>query len=376
MTILARTGLVVLGSGLILGSSLSADQGADDPYTSRHTALTRAIERVSPAVAGINVIKLQKGPSGYSRLFSDPFWANMFPETYRRVESLGSGLVISSDGYVVTNAHVVENAAEIIVTLPGGMQYDVADVFTDALTDIALLKIEAQNLPIVRLGDSDDLIIGEWAIALGNPLGLFDVSKQPTATVGIISGLNMDFGHKEPGRVYQDMIQTDAAINPGNSGGPLVNANGEVIGLNSFIFTENDYSAGSIGIGFAIPVDAARRFLDEVRAHGRVREPWSGIVGLKDLTRRWGQYLDLSIAEGALVTGVVVDSPAYESGLARGDVIVSINGENVRGEKEAWGILRGLRVGDMGTLVVVRSDGRHTVAFRLQELQRQQKRWY
>ncbi|MCK4578495.1 MAG: trypsin-like peptidase domain-containing protein, partial [Candidatus Marinimicrobia bacterium] len=193
---------------------------------SRETAVTRAISQVAPAVAGINVVQLQKGSSPYSLLFDESIWSSMFPETYRRVESLGSGLVISSDGYIVTNAHVVENAAEVIVTLPGGKQYDVTDIFTDALTDIALLKIEASDLPEVKLGDSDDLMIGEWSIALGNPLGLFDVSMQPTATLGIVSGLHMNFGRKAPGRVYQDMIQTDASINPGNSGGPLVDTKG------------------------------------------------------------------------------------------------------------------------------------------------------
>lgn len=356
MTILTRMGLAVLGIGLILGSSLSADQGVDDPYTSRHTALTRAIERVSPAVAGINVIKLQKGPSGYSRLFSDPFWANMFPETYRRVESLGSGLVISSDGYVVTNAHVVENAAEIIVTLPGGMQYDVADVFTDALTDIALLKIEAQNLPIVRLGDSDDLIIGEWAIALGNPLGLFDVSKQPTATVGIISGLHMDFGHKEPGRVYQDMIQTDAAINPGNSGGPLVNANGEVIGLNSFIFTENDYSAGSIGIGFAIPVNRIKSVVEELRTKGRVDRSFTTGLRVQPVDRNIGRYLGLKRLRGVIVTVVDSGSAGERAGVLLDDVILEVNGRPVNNVQDFFNAVEEdlLRAGDAITLVVWR----------------------
>lgn len=334
---------------------------AQDPYgiaRSRETALTRAIQQVSPAVAGINVVKLQKGPSAYSLLFDDPFWSNMFPETYRRVESLGSGLVLSSDGYVVTNAHVVENAAEIIVTLPGGHQYEVKDLFADPLTDIALLKIEARGLPVVRLGDSNDLIIGEWAIALGNPLGLFDVSKQPTATVGIISGLHMDFGHKEPGRVYQDMIQTDASINPGNSGGPLVNAEGEVIGINSFIFTENQYSAGSIGIGFAIPINRVREVVEELKTKGRVDRSFdTGIVG-RPVDRAIRDYLRLSVNYGLFVTLVVKGSSAEKAGIKPGDVLLEVNGKPVSSKRDFIQAVEEdlLKTGDVITMKVWRDE--------------------
>ncbi len=324
---------------------------AQDPYgiaRSRETALTRAIQQVSPAVAGINVVKLQKGPSAYSLLFDDPFWSNMFPETYRRVESLGSGLVLSSDGYVVTNAHVVENAAEIIVTLPGGHQYEVTDLYTDALTDIALLKIDAQGLPVVKLGDSNELIIGEWAIALGNPLGLFDVSKQPTATVGIISALHMDFGHREPGRVYQDMIQTDASINPGNSGGPLVNAEGEVVGINSFIFTENQYSAGSIGIGFAIPINRVREVVEELKTKGRVDRSFTTGLGGRPLDRYYRNYLKIPYTQGFLITLVDAGSPGEKTGLKPGDVILEVNGRSVSSKRDIVSVIEEdlLKAGD------------------------------
>ncbi len=309
-------------------------QVRDEIALGRQTALTRAIQQVSPAVAGINIVKLQKGPRTYSLLFDDPFWSNMFPETYRRVESLGSGLVLSSDGYVVTNAHVVENAAEIIVTLPGGHQYEVTDLYTDALTDIALLKINARDLPVVKLGDSNDLIIGEWAIALGNPLGLFDVSKQPTATIGIISGLHMDFGHREPGRVYQDMIQTDAAINPGNSGGPLVNAEGEVIGINSFIFTENQYSAGSIGIGFAIPINRVKEVVEELKTKGRVDRSFVTGISYHPVTREERNYLRLPVNYGLTITLVVQESAADRAGIRPGDVLLEVNGKPVSSKRD------------------------------------------
>jgi len=195
-------------------------------------------------------------------------------------------------------------------------------------------------------------------------------------TAGVVSAVDRDFQESKGNYHYRNMIQTDAAINPGNSGGPLVNALGEVIGINSFIYTGSNYSTGSIGIGFAIPVDAARRFLDEVRTHGRVRKPWTGIVDMTTFTPRLGRYLNLSISEGAIVTHVAVDSPASDSGLKRGDAIVAINGEKVRSEEEAWGILRSLRVGDTGSLAVVNTDGRHIVTFRLLEMQQQRQGWY
>ncbi|MBQ42856.1 MAG: trypsin [Gemmatimonadetes bacterium] len=244
-------------------------------------------------------------------------------------------------------------------------------VDTDNFLDLAVLRVEASDLPVAPLGRSSDIFVGEWTIAIGNP---FDLG--PTVTAGVVSAVDRDFQESKGDYHYRNMIQTDAAINPGNSGGPLVNALGEVIGINSFIYTGSNYSTGSIGIGFAIPVDAARRFLEEVRTHGRVRKPWTGIVDMTNFTPRLGRYLDLPISEGAIVTHVAVDSPAADSGLKRGDAIVAINGEKVRSEEEAWGILRSLRVGDTGSLAVVNTDGRHIVTFRLQELQQQRQGWY
>ncbi|MFB0517340.1 MAG: S1C family serine protease [Candidatus Neomarinimicrobiota bacterium] len=335
---------------------------AQDPYNiagSRETALTRSIQRVSPAVAGINVVKLQKGPRESGSLFDDPFWSYMFPEFYRRVESLGSGLVISSDGYVVTNAHVAEDAAEIIVTLPGGQQYDVKDIFTDKLTDIALLKIDARNLPAARLGNSNELMIGEWVVALGNPLGLFDVGKQPTATAGIISGLHMDFGHKEPGRVYQDMIQTDASINPGNSGGPLVNADGEVIGINSFIFTESQYSGGSIGIGFAIPINQVKEVVEELKTKGRVDRSFTTGLIVRPVDRIIQSYLKLPFRRGAVISHVDPGSAGEKAGLQVGDVVLEANGKRVNRGEDIFRVIEEdlMKAGDVLTLKIWR-EGR------------------
>ncbi len=344
-------------------------QGQDrlDLGRSRETALTRSIEQVAPAVAGINVVKLQRGPRGYSMLFDDPIWSSILPEVYRQVESLGSGLVISSDGYVVTNAHVVDNAAEVIVTLSGGRQYEVEGIFSDQLSDIALLKINARDLPGVRLGDSNDLMIGEWAIALGNPLGLFDVNKQPTATVGIISGLHMDFGHKAPGRVYQDMIQTDASINSGNSGGPLVNAMGEVIGINSFIFTGDDYSSGSIGIGFAIPINRVKEIVADLKTKGRVnRDIRTGLRG-QPVDRYFQEYLGLSKRRGFLITAIDEASAGEQAGLKIGDVILEVNGRAVNSKRDFINIINEdlVKVGDVLELTIWRGGAEVKIPLKL-----------
>lgn len=349
---------ILLAGMLAFGPLFLAAQDPYDLTKDRETVLTRAIQEVSPSVAGIDVVKLQRGPSPYSSIFDNPFWSYMVPETYRRVESLGAGLVLSSDGYVVTNAHVVENAAEVIVTLLGGQQYQVENIFTDKLTDVALLKIDARGLPTARLGDSNELMIGEWVVALGNPLGLFDVSKQPTATAGIISGLHMDFGHKEPGRVYQDMIQTDASINPGNSGGPLVNATGEVIGINSFIFTESQYSTGSIGIGFAIPINRVREVVEELKTKGRVDRSFITGIGGRPLDRYYRSYRNIPHANGFLITIVDVGSPGDQAGLRLGDVILEANDRRVSSGQDIRNVIDEdlLRAGDVLNLKVWR-DG-------------------
>ena len=351
--------LTFLLAGLLALAAWAGD-GSDQNVISgnRETVLTRAIQTVSPAVAGINVIKVQKSRGGYGLLFDDPLWGNLFPETYRRVESLGSGLVLSSDGYVVTNAHVVEDAAEIIVTLPGGHQYGVEDIFTDPLTDLALLKIDASGLPTGRLGQSGDLMIGEWVVALGNPLGLFDVNKQPTATIGIISGLHMDFGHKEPGRVYQDMIQTDAAINPGNSGGPLVNADGEVVGITSFIFTGSQYASGSIGLGFAIPIDRVKEIVEELKTKGRVDRSFVTGLEVMNLNRHIQRYLGLSFSRGVLITRIDRGSAGEGAGLKVGDVILEASGKRVNNDRDIIKIIEEnlLKAGDALELKIWR-DG-------------------
>ena len=267
----------------------------------RRNAITRAVAAASPAVVGINVVELrqyrQVSPWG-----DDPFFRQFFGDrTYtQQVQGLGSGFIISPDGYILTNDHVAGNAKEITVTMTSGKQYKAKLVGTDLISDIALLKIDGKDLPYMRLGNSDDVIIGEWVIALGNPFGLFDINDKPTVTVGVVSNTGMKIESGE-GRVYRDMIQTDAAINSGNSGGPLLNATGEVIGVNSVIYTPNQ---GNIGLGFAIPINRVKTIVAELRKSGKIeRNFWTGLQ-IQAVDRRIARYFGLDKVQGVIVSEV------------------------------------------------------------------------
>jgi serine protease Do len=258
----------------------------------------------------------------------------------------------------VSNAHVVEDAHEILVTLPGGIRLNAELVGSDKLTDIALLKVDESNLPFTELGNSDDLIVGEWAIALGNPLGLFDVGYEPTATLGIISGLDMDFGLKESGRVYQDMIQTDASINPGNSGGPLVNSLGQIIGINTFILTGGGYSTGSIGIGFSIPINRVKEIIEELKKHGKVERDFSTGVHVQAIDSYLKQYLRLPSTDGVIITDIEKLSAGDKAGLLIGDIILEVEDQNIKSHTDILRVIdEGFKkVGDFVTLTIWR-DG-------------------
>lgn len=254
---------------------------------------------------------------------------------------MGSGFIIDKEGHILTNEHMVEDATQIVVNLPDGRQFPGKIQGSDPITDLAVLKIEAKDLPVAPLGDSDDMIIGEWAIAIGNPFGFLISDSKPTVTVGVISAVNRDF---EPrgGHVYQGMIQTDAAINPGNSGGPLVNAVGEVIGINTFIFTE---SGGSLGIGFAIPINTAKKVIRELLRYGRVRQIWTGLR-VQRVDRLIAQSLGLPQAEGVIISHIDQRSPGEKAGLKVGDVITEVDGHLVRDEKEIREVFYTAQVGD------------------------------
>ncbi|MFZ5434352.1 MAG: S1C family serine protease [Calditrichota bacterium] len=323
---------------------------------SRTNAITRAIARTSDAVVGINVVQVREVRNPF--LPRDPlswmlFDERLWPRTIQqRVENLGSGFIISSDGYIVTNEHVVRDATQVVVTTTAQQKYNAKIVGTDPLLDMALLKIDATNLPSIPLGNSDECIVGEWVIAIGNPYGLFDVNDQPSVSVGVISAVGRDFKSEIDGRVYSQMIQTDAAINRGNSGGPLVNAEGVAIGMNTLIFSE---SGGSVGIGFAIPSNRISATIDDLLKGGVNRNYWLGIRAA-DLSWTRARLNGMDKPQGAEVTSVEPGSPAAKAGIRMEDVIVQIADRPVESARSAKDILRStdLRVGDTLKIKLIR----------------------
>jgi serine protease Do len=312
---------------------------------SRRNAITNAIETVFPSVVGINVRSVAYRQGTIYDLFQG--------NRYRKYEtsSVGSGFVISEDGFIVTNQHVIANATEITVAFPNGKKYKAEKIGADEQADIALIKIieSTEKFHAVPLGDSDDLMLGEWSIAIGNPFGLNDINSQPTVTLGIISGLDKDFGHIEGEQtVYYNMIQTDAAINSGNSGGPLVNASGEVIGMNTFIYTGGSGGRGNVGIAFAIPMNDIIKTVQQLQLGDIERDVNTGIARIYENSRELAVQYNLPVDHGVMVWSFEENAPAYNAGMRRGDIIIEINGqpiERFRDLKEAV-FFSGLRVGD------------------------------
>lgn len=331
-----------------------------DIAQSRRTAITRAVEVAAPAVVSINVIEVQqvriRDPFAGDPLFEFFFGRRGDQIRERRVQSVGSGFVISPDGYIVTNDHVAGNATVITVSFPDGTEREGRLVGTDPESDIALIKVETDEpLPYLAFAESEEVYVGEWAIALGNPFGLFEAAE-PTVTVGVVSAVGRDFAPDRTGRVFRDMIQTDAAINRGNSGGPLVNALGEVIGVNTFIFSP---SGGTVGLGFATPAWRVRRIVEELRATGRVARPAPPGLTVRPLNARLAQLLELDTAEGLLVVSVEPGSPAARAGVRPYDVLLAIDGQRVADAASASALLRSFRPGETVRLRILR-EGRTT----------------
>ena len=333
---------------------------ANDIAESRRNAIVRAVEAVEPAVVSVNTFSVEERPVRFRDPFFDFFYT--FAVLRQKVPGIGSGFIVREDGLVLTNAHVVERADAISVTLPDRRQFEVKDiqkqVLRDPESDVALIRLDGvRELPNVRFGDSDDVIIGEWAIAIGNPFGLVIEDPQPTVTVGVISARDRNVQPPESAsyRVYKKMIQTDAAINRGNSGGPLVNGAGEVIGINTVIFTEGE--GGSVGVGFAIPSNKARRVMEELLLYGRPREFWTGISVMR-MTPWIAARLGLDSAEGALINEVEDNSPGERAGLRQGDVIVEVNGKPIRNDEDTLNAFQGGSVGEVFQLTVLRNGRR------------------
>jgi len=321
---------------------------AQSVSASRRTALTIAVERVAPSVVTVQTETVERVPVD----FFESFMGGRSGE--RRNAGIGSGFVVRADGIIVTNAHVIAGAAKVSVAMRDGTTYDATVVGADEANDLAVVRIKAKDLPVAPLGRSADLLVGEWSIAIGNPFGFVLGNNEPSVSVGVVSAVGRNLaGRGEGGGAYIDMIQTDAAINPGNSGGPLVNASGEVIGVNSSIYSP---SGGSVGLGFAIPIDRTKRIVEDLLEHGAVRQPWVGIR----LEQPQAQSARDVAKAGAIVARVVPGSPADRAGVRVGDQVVRAGTRPVRNPFDWEARLLDLRVGETWP-IAVRRGGREVV---------------
>ncbi|MEW5800159.1 MAG: trypsin-like peptidase domain-containing protein [Bacteroidota bacterium] len=343
----------------------------DDISKSRQNAITKAVEMASPAVVGINVIEVREYRDPFANFFgNDPFFRQFFGDrNYRQeVKGLGSGFIISPDGYVLTNDHVAGNAKEITVTLTNGKKYQAEIIGTDDVSDVCLIKItpeKGETFPFVKLGNSDNVLIGEWTIAFGNPFGLFDNIDKPIVTVGVVSAKGMNL-NVDGNRSYRGLIQTDAVINSGNSGGPLLNADGEVIGINTLIYT-GGVSQAYIGYGFAIPINRVKPIVDELQRKGKVeRNFWTGME-IRPVDVQIARYFSLKQAQGVIVSDVKKNSPADRAGVQIADIIVEINGERIVDESRLISVMQDSRAGDVWKMKIYRDKKIVTVEMKLEK---------
>ncbi len=370
------TGIAILLIGVLLGGVsfyiLGELTGAKRGYapvaipnvprqiieTSR--AFSEIAGSVSPAVVNISTTKVMRRDA--HPLFDDPFFDffNPFrefktPKKWKE-QSLGSGVIVSQDGYIITNNHVIEQADEVRVTLLDKRSFKARVIGADSKTDVAVVKIDARDLPTVRWGDSDKLQVGEFVLAIGNPFGL-----SHTVTMGIISAV----GRANVGIAdYEDFIQTDAAINPGNSGGPLVNIKGQLIGINTAIFSR---SGGYQGIGFAVPSNMVRLVMDQLEQKGKVTRGWLGVT-IQELTPELSQKFGLNNGKGALVGDVAKGSPAEKAGIRRGDIILEFNGKKVKDVGNLRNMVAQSKVGSEMSVSVLRGNKEYSFKVFIAEL--------
>ncbi|WP_250657279.1 DegQ family serine endoprotease [Alkalimarinus coralli] len=327
---------------------------------------TELVEDHSPAVVNISTVsrskstlhrglrpdELEQIPEFFRHFFGAPYGPGQQP---RQSQSMGSGFIVSEDGLVLTNNHVIDGADEIIVRLNDRRELPAKLIGADARSDLAVLKIEAEDLPVVKIGKSKDLKVGEWVFAIGSPFG-FDY----TVTAGIVSAI----GRTLPSENYVPFIQTDVAINPGNSGGPLFNLDGEVVGINSQIYTR---SGGFMGVSFAIPVDVAMEVVDQLQQKGYVARGWLGVL-IQEVSKDLAESFDLRKPHGALVAQVVPNSPAEDAGLMQGDIITKYEGQTIKRSSDLPHLVGRSVVGKKAKLEVIRAGKRKTLVVEIGEL--------
>ena len=357
----------VLFAATLFGSVSTIEAQTSQVMPSNPGSFSELAKKASPSVVNISTVKVIKGrtrgqmpfggplgPQDPFKDFFERFFGDQIPRDFRQ-QSLGSGFVIDKEGYILTNNHVVENTEEIKVKLADKREYDAKIIGRDPKTDLALIHIELDH-PLVPLsmGDSDKLYVGDWVIAIGNPFGL-----EATVTAGIVSAKYRDIGAGS----YDNFIQTDASINPGNSGGPLLNTEGEVVGINTAILSR---SGGSVGIGFAIPINMAKDILPQLKK-GKVVRGWLGVM-IQKITPDLKEKLGLKDESGALVADVTAGGPAEEAGIKRGDVIVSFDGEDIKEMHDLPYIVASTPVGKKVPVEVIRKGKKKSLLVKTGEL--------
>jgi serine protease Do len=353
-------GLLIVSGILFFNSPPVINNTEDSIDSSRLNAIVRATRAVAPAVVNITSKRTQvyrtRSP------FFPREWLELWgiPDTYKKeISSLGSGVVVDPNGYILTNEHVVRNADQIEVSFQTGETVFARLVDTAHDYDLAIIRVEMEDLAHATLGNSDDLVVGEWAIAIGQPFGQLLYDSQPTVTVGVISALHRDVREgANSDQFYKDMIQTDAAINPGNSGGPLINSKGEVIGINTFIFANR--GGGNLGMGFAVPSNRGKWVLAEIREHGRIRDAWLGIR-VSTITPELASGLNLDQQQGLLVREIDHESPADKASMKLGDLIIAVDGQKVFTSRQANRIIYGSRIGETLTFQILRGGKRRDI---------------
>ncbi len=347
---------------LVLAISVSIPAGASwgKSVAMVPASFSELARQAKPAVVNIRTVKVTKGGGRvYKHFFGQPFgggrdpfrdffepFMRQQPQKDYKQQSLGSGFIISGDGYIVTNNHVVAGADEIRVKLYNDKEYDATIVGSDPKTDLALIKVDADDLEHLELGDSESLEVGSWVVAIGSPFGL-----EQTVTAGIVSAKGRIIGSGP----YDDFIQTDASINPGNSGGPLLNLKGEVVGINTAIV------ASGQGIGFAIPSKLARGIIDQLRDSGEVTRGWMG-VAIQDVTPELAEYYNLEEKSGVLVAKVYKNDPADKAGIVPGDIVTHVKGERVKSSRDLSAAIAGLGVGKKVPVTLIREGKEKTVS--------------
>lgn len=368
-----RAGLPRRGRLLVAAALIATPLMAMTPVTSFASTTmpdyVQLVKQSSPWVVNISTVSKPKaqqtvdngnmptfppGPAGdmFRRFFQQQMPQQQDSEPVR---SLGSGFIISADGYILTNAHVIDDADKITVRLPDQQEYSAKVIGKDKRTDIALIKIDAKNLPVAPIGDSDKIQVGEWVLAIGEPFGL-----DHSATHGIVSALGRDL----PDESYVPFIQTDAPVNPGNSGGPLINADGKVIGINSQIYTK---SGGYMGISFAIPINVAMNVVDQIKATGQVTRGYLGVL-IQPVTYDLAKSFGLDSTKGALVAKVEPNTPAAKAGLQSGDIILKFNGKEIRHSGELPILVGMSPIGKPATVTLVRDGKQMDVSVTVEKL--------